>query len=101
MTCIFAIRLVQNKFYVGSTYNIYSTMNHIFNTKTKKDKWLEQYQPLYVDKVVHNCKPEEEYDYLIKYIREHGVDNVRGPLFDSFTHEQESLREIMKKIENP
>lgn len=99
MKCIYALQLVNNKFYVGSTYDIYSTLRHIFSNKTTKDPWLTQFKPLYVDKVIHNCEPEEEYAYLLKYIREHGVDNVRGPLFDSFTYERESLREILEKLQ--
>ena len=99
MKCVYALQLVSNKYYVGSTYDIYSTLRNIFTKKYNKDPWLKQYAPLYVDKVVHNCEPEDEYKYLVKYIREYGVDNVRGPLFDSFTHEREALREIREKIE--
>jgi len=97
MKCIYALRLTNNKFYVGSTYNIYITLRHVFNQKLVKDSWLKQYKPLYVDKVIHNCVPEEEYKYLVKYIRKYGVDNVYGTLFDSFLHEQESLREILER----
>lgn len=98
MKVVYALQLMNNKFYVGSTYNFHETMKYIFSKNTKKDQWLMHNKPLYVVKVVHNCKPEEEYKCLLKYIREYGVDNVRGPSFDAFTHEQETLREITEKI---
>lgn len=99
MKCIYALQLMNNKFYVGSTYNIYVTLKHVFSRKTEKDQWLKLHTPLYVDKVVHGCDPEEEYKYLLKYIRKYGVDNVRGPLFESITYEQESLQEVAEKID--
>ena len=97
-TIIYVLRLTNDKFYVSSTYNIYSTLKNVFSKNKDKDIWLKKNEPMYVDKVVHNCSPDEEYKYLLKYIREYGVDNVRGPTFDSFTYEQESLREIKESI---
>jgi hypothetical protein len=94
MKCIYAIRLLNNKYYVGSTYDIYYTLKHIFSSNTVKDPWLVQNKPICIDKVVHDCTSEDEYKYLLKYIRQYGVANVRGPTFDSFVHERESLREI-------
>lgn len=97
MKCVYVLRLANNKFYVGSTNDIYILLKQVFSKKTD-NKWLKLYTPLYVDKIVHNCTSEEEYKYLLKYIKDYGVENVRGQLFDSFTHEQESLKEIIEKI---
>lgn len=99
MKCVYALRLMNNKFYVASTYDIYATLKNIFTKDTKKDTWLVNNKPLYIDKVIDNSESDDEYKYLIKYIRKYGVDNVRGPLFDSFTHEKESIREILDRIE--
>ncbi len=97
MKSIFAIKLLNDKFYVGSSYDVNRTLKYIFGNKSKRT-WLVENKPFYVDKIIHDCDPNEEYNYLIKYIRMYGVENVRGPLFDSFTHERESLREINEKI---
>lgn len=98
MKSIFALKLKQNKYYVGSSYDLQSTLYQLFNKRIMKDKWLNQYEPFYVHKIVYNCTSEDEYKCLLLYIRKYGVDNVRGPTFDSFTHERESLREIIEKI---
>jgi hypothetical protein len=90
---VFALKLLNNKYYVSSTHNIYSTLNNIFKG-IHKDPWLTKNKPLYVHIVVDKCYLDEEYKYLIKYIRLYGVKNVNGPLLDSFTYEKESLREI-------
>ena len=95
---VYALRLSNNKFYIGSTYNIYVTLKHVFSKKHEKNQWLKLYEPKYVDKIIHNCYPDDEYKYLIEYIRKYGVENVRGPRFDSFVHEQESLKEIIEKV---
>lgn len=85
---VFIIQLINNKFYIGSTYDIFLTLKQIFNKKPLTDYWLRTYKPLYVHKVVHNCKSEDEYKYLMKYIKEFGNDNIRGPTYDSFKHKK-------------
>ena len=93
---VYVLQLLNNKFFVGSTYDIYATLRQVFSTNAQKHPWLNNYKPLYVHKIVHNCDTSDEHRYLIKYIREYGVDNVRGSTFDACTYEQESLREIRK-----
>lgn len=97
---IYVIKLVNNKYFIGSTYNLSTELKDIFTKKnTNKHNWLKQYEPLYVHDIIHNCHHDEEHIYLLKYIRLYGIENVRGSTFDSFTHEQESLNEIIRNLE--
>ncbi len=98
MKYVYVLRLTNNKFFVSSTYNLYPTLKDMFSKHDKKHNWLLLYHPLYVDSIIADCNDNDEYEYLIKYIRNHGVDNVRGRLFDSSIHASESIREIMEKI---
>lgn len=100
MSIVYALKLLNNKYYIASTYDLKTTLKYMFNVKTQKNIWLIHNRPLYLHKVVYNCQLEDEYKWLRRYIRKYGVDNVRGPTFDSFVHEQESLREIVEKVKN-
>lgn len=98
MSFVYALKLLNNKFYIAATYDLHTALKLVFTVKSQKDPWLIQNKPMYVDKVIENCEPEDEYKLLRTYIRKYGVDNVRGPTFDAFVHEQETLREILEKI---
>lgn len=98
MNYIYALRLINGKFYVGSTHCVYTALKIAFSKNTIKDRWLILHKPMYVDKIVYIYNSDEEYKYLLIYIRKYGVENVRGPLFDSITHERESMREVLESI---
>jgi len=94
---VFILKLINNKYYVGSTNNIYSTFQQLFSPNVN-NKWLKMYKPLYVHKVVYNCNQDDEHTYLLDYIDKYGLDNVRGHTFDSTTYEKELMKEIKKKL---
>jgi len=80
---VYAIRLAENKFYIGSTYNLHATMKYIFDNQHKQEKWLNMYKPLYVDKIYTDCSEEDESYVLKMYINKYG-ENVWGKKYDSF-----------------
>lgn len=84
---IYAIKLTHNKFFVGSTTNINFSLKYIFKKQKKKEKWLQIYKPLYVDKIFETNDISDEYKMLMRYIDKYGPDNVWGPTYDSIVRE--------------
>jgi hypothetical protein len=96
---VYVLRLANNKFFVGSTYNITFTFKYIFKNNNK-DNIFNKHKPLYVEHIFENCNDNDEYKYLVKYIRKYGVNNIYGPTMDSFVMERESIREIIEKLKD-
>ena len=92
MSTLFVIKLLENKYYIGSNHNIQQIFKYIFSNKEKKEKWLMKYKPLYIDKIIYNCSEHDEYHLLLKYMKEYGYENVWGHTCDSFL-----IEDIIKK----
>ena len=71
MVCIYVLQLTQRKYYVGKTWDINS--NNITSCE-----WTNLYTPVKLIKVVHNCEHLDEDIWTLRYMRIHGIENVRG-----------------------
>jgi len=88
---IYILKLSNNKYYVGKTYNIFIRYKQHLNGNGSF--WTKKYKPLYIDKLIEDCDDYDE-DKMVKiYMNKYGIDNVRGG-----TYIQEKLTNNTKKF---
>jgi hypothetical protein len=62
----------ENKYYIGSSNNIYDRLlNH-------KSDWTKRYKPIKVLEIIENTDFFDENKYTKIYMKKFGIDNVRG-----------------------
>ena len=65
--------------------------------------WTNRYQPVSLIELIGDCEDEDEDKYTIKYMKAHGIDNVRGGSFCQIQLDDSSrqvLETMMKTSEN-
>lgn len=76
MLYIYVYELVFNKYYVGITTDIKKI-------EIPENKWTEMYYPVRVLETYPDCDVFDLDKYTLKYMKEKGIDNVRGGSFSS------------------
>jgi len=74
---IYVLRLESDKYYIGTTDN--PSSNLYFNAN--ESVWICKYKPIEVIETVPNCDYLDEDKMTIHYMKEKGIDNVRGGSF--------------------
>eukprot|EP00834_Sanchytrium_tribonematis_P008243 NODE_912_length_3098_cov_0.494832.p2 type:complete len:146 gc:universal NODE_912_length_3098_cov_0.494832:1061-624(-) len=76
MTSVYVLKLDQDKYYVGKTKNLEKRIEQHFNTQGCE--WTMLYKPLETIETVENVDELYE-DFMVKkYMRDFGIENVRG-----------------------
>ena len=79
---IYVLALHNNKYYVGQSKNVYRTLRYHFNywvdNELLSSEWVKKYTPYRIEKLVRNCQPHELDYYTVHYMKQYGIDNVRG-----------------------
>ena len=79
MVFIYILLLEQQKYYVGKTNNpIFRLKDHFHEGSKNGAAWTRKYQPLEVEKIIPNCDNFDEDKINKMYMKQHGIDNVRG-----------------------
>lgn len=79
MVFIYALKLDQNKFYIGKTVNPFIRLDDHF--LLNGSAWTKKYIPISVMEIIPNCDNYDEDKYTIKYMEKYGINNVRGGSF--------------------
>lgn len=79
MVFIYALKLENNKYYIGKTNNPSFRIESHFNTEGSS--WTKKYKPIQVLELIPNCDNYDEDKYTIKYMEKYGITNVRGGSF--------------------
>ena len=98
MTFIYILELENNKYYVGRTDNIDNRLKNHFNANGSH--WTKLHKPINVKHVYDNCDVFDEDKYTIKFMAQHGINNVRGGSFSQITLNPEHVNLIEKMINN-
>jgi len=80
MLYIYIIKLENNKYYVGKTLYPDFRINDHFNSTGSA--WTRKYKPIEIVQLIDNCDDYDEDKYVIKYMEEYGINNVRGGSFN-------------------
>ena len=97
MVFIYAIKLVQGKYYIGKTSNPQFRLNAHFNSNGSK--WTNKYKPLKVIELKPNCDDYDEDKITIQYMDKYGINNVRGGSFVSEKLDKSTI-DTLKKMSN-
>ena len=82
MVYVFAIRLENNKYFVGKTLNAHFKLDQLDSLYKDKERprpdWYVIHKPIEIIEIIPNCTNEEVDKYTYKYMKKYGISNVRG-----------------------
>ncbi len=84
------------KYYVGKTNNPSFRLEQHFNNHGSI--WTKKYKPIKVIELIPNCDDFDEDKYTIKYMKEYGIDNVRGGSFCQIKLDETNIETITRMI---
>jgi hypothetical protein len=96
MVYIYALKLNNDKYYVGKTQNPNFRLEQHFSNNGSV--WTQKYTPLVVLEVIPNCDDFDEDKYTLKYMSLYGVNNVRGGSFCELNLSKENKSVIQKML---
>lgn len=96
MVFIYALELNKGKYYVGKTCNPSFRMEQHF--VSKGSAWTSLYTPLRMVELIPDCDDFDEDKHTIKYMKKHGVDNVRGGSFCQVVLSDEIVNTVNQMI---
>tara|TARA_Y100001970_G_C14008552_1_gene737178 strand:- start:370 stop:861 length:492 start_codon:yes stop_codon:yes gene_type:complete len=79
---IYVLQLKNDKYYVGKTDNLDSRFAQHFSGKAAA--WTKKHRPIEVVEIIPDADEFDEDKYTKIYMREYGVENVRGGSFCQF-----------------
>jgi hypothetical protein len=98
MCTIYIIELENSKFYVGRTYHVNNRILEHFNECGSV--WTKLHHPKCIIEQHDNCDVFDEDKYVIKFMAEYGIDNVRGGTFSRIELDEHEKYVLQKMIDN-
>lgn len=96
MVYIYVLKLNEGKYYIGKTETPDNRfIQHFSNIGSM---WTKRFSPLLIHEIIPNCDTYDEDKYTLKYMKEFGIENVRGGSFTQLELSQESLSVIHKML---
>lgn len=96
MVFIYVLQLEQDKYYVGKTQDPKFRLETHFDSKGSV--WTKKYKPINIHTVIPDCDDYDEDKYVLKYMNDKGIDNVRGGSFCEINLSPENESTIKKMI---
>lgn len=97
MVYIYVLKLEYNKFYVGKTVSPINRVNNHFDVKGSA--WTRKFKPVDIIEIIPNCDELDEDKYTLKYMKEKGIQNVRGGTFCNINLSKSDVITIRKMID--
>lgn len=96
MVYVYILELENNKYYVGKTTNPNIRINNHFNSHGSN--WTKLYKPIKVLDLISNCDDFDEDKFTVKFMKEYGIENVRGGSFCEMILSSENITTLKKMI---
>ena len=96
MIYIYILLLTDNKYYIGKTTNPKFRLKAHFNFNGSA--WTNKYKPIKVIDIISNCDNYDEDKYTLKYMKDMGINNVRGGSFCQIVLSDEQIELITTMI---
>lgn len=94
---IYVLQLKNDKIYVGRSTNVEHRIGQHFSGKGSR--WTNIHKPLKIIEVIHHCFDLYDEDkYTFMYMKQFGIDNVRGGSFTNTNEFTSTERKIIEKI---
>lgn len=98
MVTIYVFQCEDNKYYVGRTENPDVRIeNHMAGNGSA---WTKKYRPLKIIERNDQCDVYDEDKYVIKYMSQHGIENVRGGSYSQIELSSETVNQLQKSLAN-
>lgn len=97
MVYIYILELEDNKYYVGKTNEPEFRLEKHFDGNGSS--WTQIYKPIKVLDIIKDCDNYDEDKYTIKFMSEHGINNVRGGSFCEINLPDENKKTIIRMIQ--
>ena len=97
MVYIYALKLEQNKYYIGKTNTPHFRIENHFNSNGSE--WTKMYKPLSILELKPNCDDYDEDKITRQYMDKYGIDNVRGGSFVSIILNKPTI-DILQQMSN-
>ena len=94
MVFIYALKLENNKYYIGKTNNPSFRIEDHFNSNGSL--WTKKYTPIQLVELIPDCDDYDEDKYTIKYMDKYGIENVRGGSFVSIKLDDSTIEHLTR-----
>ena len=100
-TVIYGLELEENKRYVGRTTKNVEVrfMEHMSGSRPEAAAWTRRYCPKQIVFSIPEINEADEDNYTLQWMREYGVDNVRGGTFSSVflpSHQRKTIADMLR-----
>jgi predicted GIY-YIG superfamily endonuclease len=95
MVFIYVLQLENNKYYIGKAFDHKKTLEDHYKIKIN---WIKKYKPINIIEVIPIMDDLDEDKYTIKYMKEKGINNVRGGSFSEIILDDRYINVIKKFI---
>lgn len=93
---IYVLKLESNKYYVGKTINPTTRIDdHI---DSKGSEWTKKYKPVNIEEIIPDQDDLDEDKITLKYMRNVGINNVRGGSFCQLTLDEATKNVLQTMI---
>ena len=98
MVFIYALKLANNKFYIGKTEDPQFRLETHFSQKGGS-VWTKKYSPIQIHEIIPDQSDYDEQRVTQEYMNKYGIDNVRGGPWCNVNLTNE-VKEMIQKILN-
>lgn len=92
---IYILELEQGKYYVGKSENVEERVNQHF--QGRGSVWTQKYRPKRLVETIELDNDFNEDFHVLKYMKEYGIDNVRGGSFSCIIL-RDSEKSVIEKL---
>ena len=96
MVFIYALKLTQDKYYIGKTTKPSFRFEKHFDSNGSA--WTKKYKPIELNELIPNCDDYDENKITIKYMDKYGIENVRGGSFVSIELNESHVKTLNHMI---
>jgi cellular nucleic acid-binding protein len=96
MVYIYILKLENNKYYVGKTFN--PKRRIIEHVISEGSYWTKLNKPISIIRLISNCSKYDEDKFTLEYMDKYGIENVRGGSFSKVVLSDNNIHTIVQML---